>query len=127
MSTLSPEEVARLRADLGVTIEGEPEKPAVKRPKPSEPIALVAHIRRLRLQRNWSLDTLAGKSGMASVRIGSYERGDRQPSAAVLAEIFDALGYEIRVVPKDAPDVDTPARHAALLRHIAERIEHGRG
>lgn len=112
-------ELARLRQ----AVNAEPMPPEPRQIQP-----YVGMIRILREQRHWSIAQLAKRCGLHPVRLGSYERGDRQPSAAVLGEIFDALDHEFRVVPKSTPkDEVDPGAMAATLRRIADQIEDGRG
>ena len=53
-------------------------------------------IRRLREARGWSQAKLAGTSGMGTSGISQIETGARNPSAATLSKIADALGVEVR-------------------------------
>src|SRR4051794_23478409 len=53
-------------------------------------------IRRLRETRGWSQAKLAGASGMGTSGISQIETGARNPSAATLSKIAEALGVEVR-------------------------------
>jgi transcriptional regulator with XRE-family HTH domain len=53
-------------------------------------------IRRLREARGWSQAKLAGASNMGTSGISQIETGARNPSAATLSKIAEALGVEIR-------------------------------
>jgi transcriptional regulator with XRE-family HTH domain len=53
-------------------------------------------IRRLREARGWSQAKLAGASGMGTSGISQIETGARNPSAATLSKIAEALGVEVR-------------------------------
>jgi ribosome-binding protein aMBF1 (putative translation factor) len=77
-------------------------------------------LRELRQARGWSLDRAAAVAGMPAVVIGSYERGDRTPTAGRLRQLLAAYGYELAIIPAGT------AVHAAVvdeLRAIADRIE----
>ncbi len=53
-------------------------------------------IRRLREARGWSQAKLAGASDMGTSGISQIETGARNPSAATLSKIAEALGVEVR-------------------------------
>lgn len=53
-------------------------------------------IRRLREARGWSQAKLAGDSDMGTSGISQIETGARNPSAATLSKIAEALGVEVR-------------------------------
>src|SRR3954447_17220952 len=75
-------------------------------------------IRRLREARGWSQAKLAGASGMGTSGISQIETGARNPSAATLSKIADALGVEVRdLFPLDqAPlPLDVPSGGAGSL------------
>jgi transcriptional regulator with XRE-family HTH domain len=61
---------------------------------------LMAHvgqeIRRLREERNWSQAKLGVESGLGPSGISQIETGRRNPSAASLQKIAEALGVEVR-------------------------------
>ncbi len=120
MAVLPQHEVEKLRAAVGAGLaEGDREQfEALTEALDND---LVTRIRRLRQERRLSVAELAKRCGMASVRIASYERGQRQPTVAALAEIYDALGYDLVVVPRgtDRDAVSIPDE----LRRLADRIE----
>lgn len=64
-----------------------------------EPHPIAAHIRTMRVEQRLSLTALACLCGVPAVVIGSYERGDRQPSLHQLERIYRALGADLAVVP----------------------------
>lgn len=51
-----------------------------------------ANVRRLREARGWSQEQLAFESSLHRTYISGVERGVRNPTVAVLAEIAKALG-----------------------------------
>ena len=50
-----------------------------------------ARVRRLRLERNWSIEALAGKAGMHWTYVGSVERGERNISLQNICRLAAAL------------------------------------
>ncbi len=55
-----------------------------------------AELRRLRLDRGWSQEELAQRSGRHWTYIGGIERGERNVTIQVVADLARALGVEIR-------------------------------
>lgn len=51
-----------------------------------------ANVRRLRKARGLSQETLAGEAGIAMRHIGRIERGEGNPTVAVLARLAEVLG-----------------------------------
>lgn len=54
------------------------------------------NIRRLRTAAGLTQESLAAKTGLSSVYISGIERGGRNPSAVVMAELAQALGVDVR-------------------------------
>ena len=50
------------------------------------------NVRKLRLERGWSQEELAFESGLHRTYISGIERGARNPTVLVLAELAEALG-----------------------------------
>jgi transcriptional regulator with XRE-family HTH domain len=50
-----------------------------------------ATVRRLRSQRAWTQRQVAGAAGIPRAALSAYERGQRLPSAPVLASLLAAL------------------------------------
>lgn len=66
-----------------------------------------------RRRRGWSLRRMADATGMSDVVVGSYERGDRQPSLLRLREWLAHLGYELLAAgPASAADGPVTVEHA---------------
>lgn len=53
-------------------------------------------IRRLRLSRGWSQEELAQRAGRHWTYIGGIERGERNITIRVIADLAHALGVDIR-------------------------------
>jgi transcriptional regulator with XRE-family HTH domain len=51
-----------------------------------------ANVRRLRKERGLSQEALAGEAGLAMRHLGRIERGEGNPTVAVLAKLAEALG-----------------------------------
>jgi transcriptional regulator with XRE-family HTH domain len=49
-------------------------------------------VRRLRSQRTWTQQQVAGAAGIPRAALSAYERGRRLPTAPVLASLLAALG-----------------------------------
>ena len=50
------------------------------------------NVQRIRRQRNWSQEELAFRSGLHRTYISGIERGTRNPTVLVLAQLAKALG-----------------------------------
>lgn len=55
-------------------------------------------IRQLRLKRGWTQENLAERAGRHWTYIGGIERGERNVTLAVIADIARALGVEIQTL-----------------------------
>ena len=53
-------------------------------------------VRRLRLSRGWTQEELAQRAGRHWTYIGGIERGERNITIQVIADLARALGVEIR-------------------------------
>jgi transcriptional regulator with XRE-family HTH domain len=61
------------------------------------------NVRRLRTSAGVTQEVLAEKTGLSSVYISEIERGRRNPSILVMAEIAHALGADVRELLKPVP------------------------
>lgn len=63
------------------------------------------NVRRLRAAAGLTQEALAEKTGLSSVYISEIERGRRNPSIIVMADIAHALGADVRDLldPAGAP------------------------
>lgn len=61
-----------------------------------------AHVRRLRKSRGWSQEELAHRTGRHWTYIGGVERGERNPTLRVIADLAKALEVPIRKLFPDA-------------------------
>lgn len=52
-------------------------------------------VRALRLERGWSQDVFADKSGLHRAHVGEIERGESNVSLQTLKTIADTLGVKI--------------------------------
>ena len=52
-------------------------------------------VRQLRLQRGWTQEELAARSGKHWTYIGGIERGERNPTVSVLGDIARALEIKL--------------------------------
>jgi len=57
--------------------------------------SLAATVEAVRLGRGWSINALAKASGVSRAMIARIERGDVQPTAALLARLSGALGVTL--------------------------------
>ena len=98
------------------------------------PIAL--QIRELRKAAGLSLQRIEETRGIPAVVLGSYERGDREPSAFKIDTILRLFGYELRAVPIGATVVEGPVpaatvltdeQIAAALRSLADHLDPAQG
>lgn len=82
-------------------------------------------LRRLRRARGLSLAALSAHTGVPTVVIGAWERGDRRMLLdARVDAVFAFLGKRFGLVDLDQPDqTGTPVAIAATLRYVADRIE----
>jgi transcriptional regulator with XRE-family HTH domain len=69
-------------------------------------------VRTERLRRSWTLDQLAGRSGVSRRMLINIEQGSANPSIATLLRLSDALGVGLPTLVR--PPADSPIR---VLRH----------
>ena len=55
-------------------------------------LRLARRLRQLRLERNWSLDDLSGRSGISRATLSRMENNEVSPTAAVLGRLCAAYG-----------------------------------
>jgi len=60
--------------------------------------ALGARVRKLRKQKGWSQEELADRCGHHWTYIGGLERGERNATLQVVADIAQAFGVPVREV-----------------------------
>ncbi|MBI5853820.1 MAG: helix-turn-helix transcriptional regulator [Nitrospirae bacterium] len=59
-------------------------------------------VRQLRLKKGWTQEQLAERTGRHWTYIGGIERGERNVTLAVIADIARGLGVEIKALfPKE--------------------------
>lgn len=66
----------------------------MKSPQPS----FGRRVRQLRLKKGWTQEVLAERTDRHWTYIGGIERGERNITLAVIADIARALGVEIRAL-----------------------------
>jgi transcriptional regulator with XRE-family HTH domain len=82
-------------------------------------------MRDLRRAGGWSLADAEKVTGVAHIAIGSYERGDRNPSLTKAEQVLNGYGYTLVAIPKDQDAVRIPGDMASELRAIADQIQKG--
>lgn len=92
------------------------------RDKARDPIA--DKLRELRTATGLSLEGIEDKSGgqFKDVVVGSWERGDRQPTIGKLRALLNWYGYDLAVVRKDAPSGEVLAEVTARLTEALEML-----
>ncbi len=80
--------------------------------------ALGERLRRERIQRNLTLDDLAGKSGVSRSMISAIETGGKSPTIVVLHRIASGLGIRMT----DLLDESSPERVIVLRKHEQPRV-----
>lgn len=87
--------------------------------EPAEVNELIgARVRQHRTGRGWTLDDLAGHSGVSRRQLINIEHGEGNPSIATLLRLSDALGIGLAVlvdVQRPAPSSITAAGQAPML------------
>ncbi len=73
---------------------------------------IARRLKDLRTARGWSLEDLAGHSGVSRAMISRIERHESSPTAGLLAKLSDALGTTLSALMTDA---EAP-RHAVSRR-----------
>lgn len=78
--------------------------PRVRHIKPSESRSRQVRdfFKLLSINRLTTLVDLADRTGYSRVNVNYYKSGKRMPSAAIMDDLVEALGYEIKFVRKDA-------------------------
>lgn len=79
---------------------------------------IAQRVRQLRLDRQYSLDDLAGRSGVSRSSISLIERGQSSPSAVVLDKLATALG----VVLASLFEPQAAAAPAPLTRRAGQAV-----
>jgi len=65
---------------------------------PSPQQAFGKRVRQLRSQKGWTQEQLAERTGRHWTYIGGIERGERNVTIKVIADIARALGVEMRML-----------------------------
>ena len=96
-------------------------RPLTRRPSD----AVAAHVRQLRVARNWSQEQLANEAGMSKDAVSRIERGDRRARLDTLEQIANAFGLPLpklldvgHMLPSNPED----ERRARLLKKSLEQL-----
>lgn len=76
---------------------------------------LGANLRRLRRERDLTLEALAARSGVSRSMISKVERGEAQPTTPVVGRLAEALGVGISGLVGPYPGERPPGKAAAIL------------
>lgn len=68
-----------------------------------------AIIKRLRLQRGWTIAKLAQRAGMHATYIGIVERGGNVPSLLTILELAEVLGADPGDVVREVAEARKPS------------------
>jgi transcriptional regulator with XRE-family HTH domain len=74
-----------------------------------------AILRRLRMERGWSIIIAAQRCGMNPNYFGSLEKGGNMPSVATLLEVADVYGVNASDIVREVEEL----RRAAFKAHAA--------
>ena len=92
----------------------------------TEPHPLCAQLRLLRLAAGLSLNEIQRRHGIPPVVLGSYERGDREPSLRKVDALFGLYGYQLQAVPIGAHAIRMRSDMVTDLRAIATQLDNQR-
>ena len=79
-----------------------------------------AIIKRLRLQRGWTLVKLARRAGMHANYIGIVERGGNIPSLVTILELAEVLGVDPGDLVREVAEGRKPAAPTPAIEQPAE-------
>ena len=72
-----------------------------------------AILRRLRLERGWTLATLAQRAGLHAAYVSILEQGGNVPSLSTVLELLEVLGADAGAVMSELAATRTARRPAA--------------
>lgn len=78
---------------------------------------LAGRLASLRAERGWSLDELAGRSGISRTTLSRLERGETSPTAALLGRLCTAYGRNMSRLIAEAE-----AEPARIVRHLEQAV-----
>ncbi|MGA5302647.1 helix-turn-helix domain-containing protein [Nucisporomicrobium flavum] len=73
---------------------------------------LAARLAALRVQRDWSLDDLAGRTGVSRSTLSRLERGEISPTASLLGKLCTAYGWTMSRLLADVEAAPPPVVRA---------------
>jgi len=82
-----------------------------------------ARLRRLRKERGWNLEDLAGRTNLSRAYLSRLESGGRQPSLSVLFELARAYDVSFTSLFEPEPEVD----NLVVVRAAEGRVQRGNG
>ena len=80
-------------------------------------------MRTLRRERGWTLEDLAGRTGLSRAYLSRLEAGERQPSLSVLSEVANAYGISFSSLFAPEPE----AKNGVIVRGRDARMQRGQG
>lgn len=92
---------------------------------------IMDEVRALRKALDLSIEAVAHQVGVTTVALGSWERGNRQPTLGAVDSVLAEFGYELRAVPigsairppADSTSVLTGAEMVGHLRQVIAQLE----
>jgi transcriptional regulator with XRE-family HTH domain len=82
-----------------------------------------ARLRRLRKERGWKLEDLAGRTNLSRAYLSRLESGERQPSLSVLFDL--ARAYDVSFSSLFEPEPE--AKNLVVVRNSEARPQRGNG
>jgi len=79
-----------------------------------------AILRRLRVERGWSILTAARRTGMNPNYLGSLERGGNMPSLDTLLEMADVYGVRAADIVREVEEARQEARAQRMAQAAKE-------
>jgi transcriptional regulator with XRE-family HTH domain len=89
----------------------------------SELAGLGARLGRLRKERGWTLEDLAGRTALSRAYLSRLEGGERQPSLSALFDLARAYGVPFSSLLEPEPEAEGPA----VVRAADGREQGGKG
>lgn len=83
-----------------------------------DPDPIRALMRRARQERGWSLETASQKTGINTVVMGSWERGDRTPGLEQTRMWVRAFGFDLALLGPSDRVLSTNAANESYVVHV---------
>jgi transcriptional regulator with XRE-family HTH domain len=81
-------------------------------------------LREARTEAGLTQVELARRVGVKQPMIAAYETGAREPSVAQLRRIARALGLQVSLTDRPAPDYPDPDRAARIFLELLDWLDH---